>query len=85
MKTIILCLVFYQSLINIIGGNDTNSSDLDFMNKFSQYLFKRIMLLFIESFNSPDQLFDVNYVLLFLLIKIFKFFCEEHNNFFQVI
>ena len=71
------------TLINIIGGNDTDSSDLGFMNEFSQYLFKKIILLFIESFNAPDQLFDVNYVFSFLLIKIFKFLCEEHNNFFQ--
>ena len=71
------------TLINIIGGNDTDSSDLGFMDEFSQYLFKKIILLFIESFNAPDQLFDVNYVFSFLLIKIFKFLCEEHNNFFQ--
>ena len=71
------------TLINIIGGNDTDSSDLGFMHEFSQYLFKKIILLFIESFNAPDQLFDVNYVFSFLFIKIFKFLCEEHNNFFQ--
>ena len=71
------------TLINLIGGNDTDSSDLGFMNEFSQYLFKKIILLFIESFNAPDKLFDINYVFSYLLIKIFKFLCEEHNNFFQ--
>ena len=72
-----------NTLINLIGGNNTDSSNLGFMSEFSQYLFKRITLLFIELFNVPDKLFDVNYVFSFLLIKIFKFLCEEHNNFFQ--
>ena len=71
------------TLINLIGGNDTDTSDLGFMNEFSQYLFKKVILLFIELFNPPDKLFDINYVYSFLLIKIFKFLCEEHNNFFQ--
>ena len=71
------------TLINLIGGNDTDSSDLGFMSQFSKYLFKKIILLFIELFNPPDKLLDDNYVFSFLLIKIFKFLCEEHNNFFQ--
>ena len=71
------------TLINLIGGNDTDTSELGFMSEFSRYLFKKIILLFIELFNPPDKLFDINYVFSFLLIKIFKFLCEEHNNFFQ--
>ena len=49
-------------LIYLIEGNDTDSSDLGFMNEFSRYLFKKIILLFIELFNPPDKLFDINYV-----------------------
>ena len=71
------------TLINLIGGNDTDTSDLGFMSEFSHYLFKKVIALFIELFNPPDKLFDINYVFTFLLIKIFKFLCEEHNNFFQ--
>ena len=44
---------------------------------------KKIILLFIEFFNPPDNLLDNNYVCCFLLIKIFKYLCEEHNNYFQ--
>ena len=71
------------TLINLIGGNDTDTLEMGFMNEFSQYLFKKVILLFIELFNPPDQLFDINYVFSFLLVKIFKYLCEEHNNFFQ--
>ena len=53
------------------------------MTEYSENLFKKIILLFIENFNPPDKLLDSNYVTSYLLIKIFKFLCEEHNNFFQ--
>ena len=72
-----------NNLINIIGGNDLDISDLGFMEQLGGHLFKNIILLFIEQFNPPDHLLDINYVNSFLLIKIFKFLCEEHNNFFQ--
>ena len=72
-----------NNLINLIGGNDTDETDLGFMTKFSEHLFKRITLLFIELFNPPDNLLDTNYVCSYILIKIFKNLCEEHNNFFQ--
>ena len=72
-----------NNLINLIGGNDINESDLGFMAKFSEILFNNIVLLFIEAFNPADKLLDNNFVNSYLLIKIFKFLCEEHNNFFQ--
>ena len=72
-----------NNLINIIGGNDIDENELGFMKNFSQYLFNKIVLLFIELFNPPDKLLDTNYISSFILIKIFKFLCEEHNNFFQ--
>ena len=72
-----------NNLINLIGGYDINESDLGFMEQFSQILFKRIIFLFIEAFNPADKLLDNNFVCSYLLIKIFKLLCEEHNNFFQ--
>ena len=72
-----------NNLINIIGGNDSDETDLGFMTKFSEHLFKRITLLFIELFNPPDNLLDTNFICSYILIKIFKNLCEEHNNFFQ--
>ena len=72
-----------NNLINLIGGNDSDENNLGFMTKFSEHLFKRITLLFIELFNPPDNLLDINFVCSYILIKIFKNLCEEHNNFFQ--
>ena len=72
-----------NNLINLIGGNDSDENDLGFITKFSEHLFKRITLLFIELFNPPDSLLDTNFVCSYILIKIFKNLCEDHNNFFQ--
>ena len=82
----LLCLQTSETqnnLINLIGGNDADENDLGFLTQFGQHLFKSTILLFIELFNPPDKLLDKNYSSSFLLIKIFKYLCEEHNNFFQ--
>ena len=70
-------------LINIIGENGEDKNNLGFILNYADYLFKKIILLFIELFNPPDKLLDINFAFSLLLIKIFKYLCEEHNNFFQ--
>ena len=70
-------------LINLIRGNNENKNDLGFIINFGELLSQKLIQLFIEIFNPPDKLLDINYVVALLLIKIFKYFCEEHNNFFQ--
>ena len=70
-------------LINIIGENGEDENNLGFILNYADYLFKKIILLFIELFNPPDKLLDINFAFSLLLIKIFKYLCEEHNNFFQ--
>ena len=70
-------------LISLIEGNGAENKELGFVSNFGNHLFKKIVFLFIEFFNPPDQLLDSNYALSLLLIKIFKYLCEEHNNYFQ--
>ena len=53
------------------------------MINFKEELINRIILLFIEFLNPCDKLISLNYIYAYNLIKVFKFLCEEHNNFFQ--
>ena len=69
-------------IMNLLGGTSNETENLGFMLTYSQNLLKRIILIFIDEFNPRDRYF--NYILAVNLIKIFKFLCEEHNNFFQM-
>ena len=70
-----------SDVIALLGGNE--SERLGFMIEFSSHLFERIVMLFIENANPNDTVVSSHYLLSYNLIKIFKFLCEEHNNFFQ--
>ena len=70
-----------SEIISLLGGTD--SEELGFMLKFNKILFKRLILLFIDYINPNDNVITLNYFYSLNLIKIFKFLCEEHNNFFQ--
>ena len=69
-------------IINLLGGA-INNDNMGFMINYSQHLLKRIILLFICFFNPNDKFYNDNYIFAINLIKIFKYLCEEHNNFFQ--
>ena len=71
-------------IMNLLGGTSNETENLGFMLTYSQNLLKRIILIFIDEFNPRDRYFNDNYILAVNLIKIFKFLCEEHNNFFQM-
>ena len=70
-------------IMNMLGGTNNENENLGFMLTYSQNLLKRIILIFIDEFNPRDKYFNDNYILAINMIKIFKFLCEEHNNFFQ--
>ena len=75
-----------SEIMSLLGGNGTNNNNennLGFMATYSNNLLKRIILIFIEEFNPKDKYYDENYMFAIILIKIFKFLCEEHNNYFQ--
>ena len=72
-----------NNLMSIIERSDLKEEELGFVSEFSSHLFKKIIFLFIEFFNPPDKLLDLNYACSLLLINIFKYLCEEHNNYFQ--
>ena len=69
-------------IMNLLGNNE--NENLGFMLTYSQNLLKRIILIFIDEFNPRDKYYDDNFIVAINLIKIFKFLCEEHNNFFQM-
>jgi hypothetical protein len=71
-------------IMNLLGGTSNETENLGFMLTYSHNLLKRIILIFIDEFNPRDRYFNDNYILAINLIKIFKFLCEEHNNFFQM-
>ena len=70
-----------MDIIDLLGGTD--SEDLGFLIPFKEKLLKSIIFLFLEYLNPQDKLVSLNYINSYNLIKIFKFLCEEHNNFFQ--
>ena len=70
-----------MDIIDLLGGTD--SEDLGFLIPFKDKLIKSIILLFLEYLNPQDKLISFYYINSYNLIKIFKFLCEEHNNFFQ--
>ena len=73
-----------SEIINLLGGQGNDNYNLGFMLSYSQHLMKRIILSFIDIFNPRDKFYDDNYIYAISLVKIFKFLCEEHNNFFQI-
>ena len=73
-----------SEIINLLGGQGNDNYNLGFMLNYSQHLIKRIILSFIDIFNPKDKFYNDNYIYCINLVKIFKFLCEEHNNFFQM-
>ena len=71
-------------IVNLLGGATNDNDNLGFMSSYSQHLMKRIILIFIDRFNPKDKYYNDSYIFTINLIKIFKFLCEEHNNFFQM-
>ena len=69
-------------IMNLLGNNE--NENLGFLLTYSENLLKRIILIFINEFNPRDKFYDDNFIVSMNLIKIFKFLCEEHNNFFQM-
>ena len=80
----LLCLQTVETqteIMNILGGAD--SEECGFLDEYSQILFYRIILLFLDYFNPPDKLIQSNYFVSCNLLNIFKFLCVKHNYFFQ--
>ena len=77
-----------SEITNLLGAanNDDNNknNNLGFMSIYSQHLMERIILLFIQKFNPNDKYYNDNFIFIINLVKIFKYLCEEHNNFFQM-
>ena len=71
-------------IINLLIGPSSENENLGFILNYSQHLMKRIILLFIDIFNPKDKYYNDNYIYAISLIKIYKFLCVEHNNFFQI-
>ena len=70
-----------NDIINILGGKE--SENPGFLKDFINNLNSRIILLFINYLNPPDNLIQSSYFISCNLIYIFKMLCEEHNIFFQ--
>ena len=70
-----------NDIINILGGEENDNPG--FLKDFSNILFHRIILLFIDYLNPPDKLIQANYFAVCNLIYIFRYLCEEHNIYFQ--
>ena len=64
-----------------IEGKD--SKNLCFMIELSQKLCQKLILFFIDYFNPQDKLSCSRHLIVFNLIKIFKYLCENYNSFFQ--
>ena len=71
-------------LLEEANNDDNKKNNLDFISKYSQHLMERIILLFIQRFNPNDKYYNDNFIFIINLVKIFKFLCEEHNNYFQM-
>jgi hypothetical protein len=70
-----------NDIINMLGGE--NKENTGFLREFTNILFYRIILTFIDYLNTPDKLIKSNYFACCNLIYIFKLLCKEHNNYFQ--
>jgi len=75
-------LEIQNDIMNLLGGKDIDDEP-GFLKDFSNMLFCRIILLFIDYLNPPDKLHQSNYFVSCNLIYIFKNLCEQHNNYFQ--
>ena len=87
------CLFFIYYILNIqtsetqndiiknLGGKDTLEKGIidTIINKFYKCIMKQI----INDFNLEIVHINYNQKIIFSLVKILKYFCEEHNNFFQ--
>ena len=71
-------------IINLLGGPSNENDNLGFILNYSKHLMKRIILLFIDIFNPKDKFYNDNYIFAISLIKIYKYLCVDHNNFFQM-
>ena len=70
-----------STIIDLLGGEE--SEQLGFMSDFSNHLFSHLVRMFIDDVNPHDRVMNIEYITAYSLVKVFKFLCEEHNNFFQ--
>ena len=70
-----------NDLIQLLGGE--NCENPGFLKDFSNILFLRIILLFIDYLNPPDKLFHSNYLVSCNLIFILKLLCNGQKTFYQ--
>ena len=75
-------LEIQNDIMNLLGGKD-HDDEPGFLKDFSNILFYRLVLLFIDYLNPPDKLLQSNYFVSCNLIYIFKSLCDQHNNYFQ--
>ena len=68
-------------IIYLLGGQ--YSSEVGFLHQFSQNLFNRIVLLFIEYLNPPDKIMQSNYFIAFNLIKFLSIYVKVIIIFFK--
>ncbi len=80
----ILCVQTSETqndIIKNLGGKETTEKGIivTIINKFYKCIMKQI----INDFNFEIVHYNYNQKIIFSLVKILKYFCEEHNNFFQ--
>ena len=75
-------LEIQNDIMNLLGGKNIDNKP-GFLKDFSNILFYRLVLLFIDYLNPPDKLLQSNYFVSCNLIYIFKNLCVQHNNYFQ--
>ena len=59
------------------------SQRLGFLSKFAEVLYSKIVKIIISDFSVEPTYNESTQITAFNVIKILKFLCEEHNNFFQ--
>ncbi len=64
-----------------LGGK--NSKELGFINNLSNQFYCLIIKLFIGDFNCEYEHYQSLQVLISNVIKVLRFLCQDHNNFFQ--
>ncbi len=64
-----------------LGG--ASSEKLGFLINFSDVLYAKVIKIMIGDFTYENSYNESTQIIAYNLIKIFKFLCEEHNNFFQ--
>ena len=69
-----------NDIISLIGKD---KEDLGFLSNLTNHLYDNIVKNFIDDFNFDFINFIDIQIKIFTINKIFKYLCEEHNNYFQ--